>query len=139
MTTKILVVLLAVLIFCSPVFAEVKVKKVPVQSTAPNSGSEMYGAYCASCHGKDAKGGGPAAAALKVAPSDLTQMAKKNGGKFPIYSVLKVLESGVDVSAHGNTEMPIWGTLFQSMNANDGTVKLRMYNLARYIEGLQAK
>jgi mono/diheme cytochrome c family protein len=139
MTTKILVILLAVLIFGSPVFAEVTVKKVPVQSTPANSATEMYGAYCASCHGKDGKGNGPAAPALKMAPSDLTTMAKRNSGKFPIYAVLKTLESGIDNPAHGNVEMPIWGTLFQSLNANDGTVKLRMYNLARYIEGLQVK
>jgi mono/diheme cytochrome c family protein len=139
MTIKLILILLAALVLCSPVFADVTVKKVPVQSTPANSGPAMFSAYCASCHGKDAKGGGPAAPALKAAPTDLTVMAKRNGGKFPIYSVLKVLESGMEVTAHGSTEMPIWGTLFQSLNSSDSTVKLRMYNLARYIESLQVK
>lgn len=36
------------------------------------SGREMFLPYGASCHGKEAKGDGPAASVLKVAPADLT-------------------------------------------------------------------
>src|SRR5271169_6065957 len=37
-------------------------------------GSKLYGAYCAVCHGRDAKGSGPMASSLKKAPSDLTRI-----------------------------------------------------------------
>ena len=60
-----------------------EVKKEPIQMTSAASGVEMFNSYCAACHGKDAKGDGPAASALKVPPADLTQLAKKNNGKFP--------------------------------------------------------
>jgi mono/diheme cytochrome c family protein len=60
-----------------------KVKHVPVKPTSAASGEQMYNSYCAACHGKDGKGGGPAAAALKTAPTDLTTLAQKNGGKSP--------------------------------------------------------
>ena len=47
------------------------------------SGGQMFLSYCAPCHGKDAKGGGPMAPALKATPSDLTTLSKRNNGKFP--------------------------------------------------------
>src|SRR3984957_18693829 len=48
------------------------IQHVTVASTSPASGKEMYTAYCAVCHGTDAKGAGPAASALKTAPANLT-------------------------------------------------------------------
>ena len=50
-------------------------------------GQKLYTQYCASCHGADGKGNGPEAAKLNPKPGDLTQIAKKNGGKFPFYEV----------------------------------------------------
>ena len=46
-------------------------------------GPDLFRAYCAPCHGLDAKGHGPAAAALKARVADLTVLAKNNGGEFP--------------------------------------------------------
>jgi len=43
-----------------------QIKKTPVKETSAASGKEMYVQYCASCHGKEGKGDGPAAAALKT-------------------------------------------------------------------------
>jgi cytochrome c len=45
------------------------IKSVPVQETAPTSGKHMYNSYCAVWHGNDGRGGGPAAAAMKVLPT----------------------------------------------------------------------
>lgn len=44
----------------------------PDNGPAELSGKEMFKTYCATCHGEDARGHGPATAALKVAPPDLT-------------------------------------------------------------------
>jgi hypothetical protein len=44
-------------------------------------GADLFRAYCASCHGRDAKGHGPAAPALKATVPDLTVLAKNNGGR----------------------------------------------------------
>ncbi|MGA2457115.1 MAG: c-type cytochrome, partial [Terriglobales bacterium] len=66
---------------------EKTIKHVPIQSTSPVSGKDMYTAYCAVCHGTDGKGGGPAASALKVPPNDLTLLSKNNGGKYPSMKV----------------------------------------------------
>lgn len=119
--------------------AAVKIKRAPAPSTSAASGSEMFTAYCASCHGSDAKGGGPAAAALKQKPADLTLLAQKNGGKYPV-GLLPTTLADVNANVHGSREMPIWGPVFSSVSHNDPmVVKLRIDNISRYIESLQAR
>src|SRR5579863_5841414 len=70
-------------------------KPEPAKPTVPLSGAGMFKDYCAVCHGKDAKGDGPAAPALKHAPADLTTLAKRHGGKLPDSYVANVLRNGV--------------------------------------------
>jgi mono/diheme cytochrome c family protein len=72
--------------------------------------------YCASCHGKDAKGDGPAANALKQAPADLTMLAKQNGGKYPSNKVSSILRGQTKLVAHGDQDMPVWGPVFWKMS-----------------------
>ena len=49
-------------------------------------------AYCASCHGVDGMGNGPLADTLKVRPTDLTVISKKNDGHFPYTMLRKTIE-----------------------------------------------
>src|SRR5579863_9452117 len=76
------------------------------------SGHEIFMDRCSACHGDDGTGNGPAVGSLKVAPADLTFLAKSNAGKFPAQRVRKILSEWVDINAHGSREMPIWGYLF---------------------------
>lgn len=116
------------------------IKHVPITKTSPTSGKEMFESYCAVCHGKDAKGGGPAASALKVSPPDLTQLANKNSGKYPAAHVSAVISGQADLASHGNQEMPVWGPLFSSMSSGHrDQVQQRVSNLSKYIESLQQK
>ncbi len=116
------------------------VKHVPITRTPSNSGREMYDSYCAVCHGKDAKGDGPAASAMKTPPSDLTQLAKNNGGKYPAAHVAAVLKGQAMNPSHGSQDMPIWGRLFSSISqGHEGQVQQRITNLVTYLEGVQAK
>jgi mono/diheme cytochrome c family protein len=117
-----------------------EVKRVPMASTSRVSGVEMFKSYCASCHGLQGKGDGPAASAMKRAPSDLTMLTKKNQGKFPEMHVSYVLGMKEDIGAHGSKDMPVWGTLFSRMENSDETfTKLRIRNLVTYLESIQAK
>jgi mono/diheme cytochrome c family protein len=109
----------------------------PAPQTSPTSGAEMYGAYCAVCHGLNGKGNGPAAPALKQMPSDLTQLSKKNGGKFPDFQIANVIQGDSVQPAHGSRDMPMWGDVFRSLQRNDALVKLRVHNLTDYILSLQ--
>jgi mono/diheme cytochrome c family protein len=116
------------------------IKHVPIKRTSPASGQEMYGTYCAVCHGTDAKGNGPAADALKVPPPDLTGLAKKEGGKYPAMRVSSIIRGDATLPAHGTKEMPVWGALFWNMSqGHESEVQQRVANLNEYIEGLQAK
>ena len=119
---------------------EKTVKKVPIVQSNSTSGKEMFADYCAPCHGLSGKGDGPAASALKAAPADLTLLAQKNGGKFPMDHVMYVLRKGTSSASHGNSEMPVWGPLFRSLNPSASEiVDQRIKNLSTYIESLQAK
>ncbi|MGA8224080.1 MAG: cytochrome c [Candidatus Acidiferrales bacterium] len=116
------------------------VKKAPIKTSNPTSGAEMYKQYCAVCHGPDAKGDGPAAAALKVTPPDLTALAKRHDGKFPDDYVANVLRNGAKAPAHGTAEMPIWGPLFATISGGDqAQVSMRISNLTKYLKSLQQK
>jgi len=116
------------------------IKHVPVKTTSPVSGKEMYTAYCAVCHGTDGKGGGPAASALKVPATDLSTLSKNNGGKFPAMKIDSSIRGESAVPAHGSKDMPVWGQLFWNMSSgHEGEVQQRVTNLTKYIQSLQAK
>ena len=116
-----------------------QVKHAPAPQTSAASGKEMFNSYCASCHGADAKGEGPAAAALKSKPADLTALAKNNNGKFPTDRVMSILRGQATVTAHGNLDMPVWGPVFWRMSqGHPAELQQRVTNLTRYIESLQS-
>jgi len=116
------------------------VKEATIEQTNPVSGKEMFTHYCAPCHGTDGKGTGPAASAMKAQPTDLTQLAKKQGGKYPANHVASVLKFGNGPGAHGSADMPVWGPLLQSLDKyHETSTQQRISNLVTYIETLQAK
>ena len=117
-----------------------KVVNIPVGHTSANSGKEMYEAYCAACHGKDGRGHGPAAAALKIPPMDLTVLARQHAGKFPSIKVYRAITGEAGIAAHGSKEMPIWGPIFMSMShQHESEVHLRVENLTDYVKSMQQK
>src|SRR4051812_15028032 len=81
---------------------EKSLKPVPARPTTATSGKVLFAQYCAVCHGPEAKGGGPAADALKTAPGDLTQLKSHNGGKFPEKAVMDTFRGSGSVKAHGS-------------------------------------
>ena|ERR1700758_2134972 len=116
---------------------EKSLQKVAVPPTDPSSGAGMYKGYCAACHGADGKGGGPAVEFLKEPPPDLTTMSKRYNEKSIALRVDSVLRLGTKSKAHGTPDMPIWGTLFSSLDRNQQAVAMRISNLSQYIQSLQ--
>jgi len=76
-------------------------------------GKTEYQSSCAACHGIDGKGNGPVSKELKTRPTDLTVLAKKNNGVFPLNTVYEIIDGrNSTISSHGTREMPIWGYRF---------------------------
>jgi mono/diheme cytochrome c family protein len=75
----------------------------PTRSIDSIQGSALYRAYCAVCHGSETRGSGPMAKPLKKAPTDLTRIAARNGGAFPLARV-----RGVHWRFAAATWRPFW-------------------------------
>ncbi len=116
------------------------IKMVPPTPTNPASGQEMFQQYCAVCHGLRGTGDGPAAPALKMMPADLTRLTAENQGKFPELRVYGVIAGDAEMIPHGTREMPVWGVVFRHVSRRDeAQVRMRLRNLTKYIESIQAK
>ena len=101
-------------------------------------GPALYKAYCAVCHGPEAKGDGPMAALLKVPPPDLTRIAARQGGTFPLMRIERII-SGEEELPRGHGLMPVWGPVFSQVDRDQDLGRVRIDNLARYLRDLQSK
>lgn len=101
-------------------------------------GPDLFRAYCASCHGADAKGNGPAAPALKAKMPDLTMLTKNNRGEFPSDRVRKIIMGDDGVASHGSREMPVWGPIFHQIEQDVDRGYVRLDNLVKYLKSIQS-
>jgi mono/diheme cytochrome c family protein len=135
MVRRVLVGVAVMSLWAAVAHAQPQVKKEAIKPVAASNADAMFQSYCAACHGKSAKGDGPAAAALKKAPADLTRISARNGGKFPDVMVKRYIEGLDEVAAHGSRDMPMWGSLFRDLDRN--TAQIRVQALNDYLKGLQ--
>src|ERR1700693_4240008 len=106
--------------------------RFPPLPSASSSGQEMYMAYCAECHGRDAKGGRSPAGFGAAAP-DLSTLAKKNQGRFPYAVVKDAIHGDYHSAAYGAGEMPPWGFLFRYVGSGSRLgVEMRINTLTKY-------
>jgi mono/diheme cytochrome c family protein len=93
-------------------------------------GRTEYESACASCHGRSGNGDGPVGEALRTRPSDLTLLAKNNGGVFPTEVLYRIIDGRRTLRAHGNYEMPVWGSRIS---------RERILAIIDYLRSLQMK
>jgi len=114
------------------------------QAQSPDVGGVLFDQYCAGCHGASAVGDGPVAQYLTVPPADLTQLAARNGGTFPMLKVIHVIDGRTGVRGHAS-QMPLFGDVFMAEGGpadprtlqNVLDTRGRMLSLAMYLETLQ--
>jgi mono/diheme cytochrome c family protein len=128
------------------------------RALADDPGKTEYLNSCASCHGLEAKGDGSLAAFLTVKVPDLTTLAARNDGVFPMASVLHIIDGRRcgpvgevrpcarptdEIAAHG-TPMPVWGNRFkeeavfgEGSGEPEVDVRGRVLSLAYYLESIQ--
>jgi mono/diheme cytochrome c family protein len=128
----------------------VTVPATAAQSTGPATpsliiasmaGHDLYQAYCAPCHGRQGRGDGPTAPALRTVVPDLTTIARRAGGQFPTGRMVAIVTHGEALAspAHGAGDMPVWGPLFRALDPSDTRARIRISAVVAYVESLQGK
>ena len=122
-----------------------------VQAQDMTLGEFEFQNSCVACHGASGKGDGPVTDFLSGAEvPDLTVLQSNNGGVFPVTAVYELIDGSDVASAHGTSDMPIWGDRFRERAADssdpqflagssEGYVKTRILALIEYLASIQAK
>jgi mono/diheme cytochrome c family protein len=106
-------------------------------------GQGEYLVACAACHGEAADGNGEIATMFKQRVPDLTGIAKRNDGVFPLLEVIQAIDGRAVIRGHGNP-MPVFGNRYRA-EADGGNAILgseaiargRVLELALYIQSIQ--
>lgn len=105
------------------------------------AGKPAYELHCAVCHGREAKGDGPAMNLLTIKPADLTQISKRNNGSFPFWKTYRVVDGREVIRGHGSRDMPLWGAEFRSETTSNMAaqtqVRGRILELVYYLQSIQ--
>ena len=138
------------IIFAGTAVGKVVIKQEPLtwQHVDKADGDMLFNNLCATCHGVDAKGDGPAASALDKGVPDLTALTANNDGVYP-YRQVQMKIAGKTVSGkfpavkHGTIDMPMWEQQFMYVQPGWTTFHREAYarrqiqTLNTYIESIQ--
>jgi mono/diheme cytochrome c family protein len=109
------------------------------RTAPPITGPELFGTFCAPCHGASGRGDGPMAGQLTRSPSDLTRLQLRNGGQFPAVQLERIID-GQRIEAHGSRAMPVWGDVFlREQGVSRADVDARIAALVAYLRTIQER
>ena len=119
---------------------------VALQACAPassNSGKTLYNDKCSVCHGATGQGDGQFEAQLGAKPPDLTQIAARRDGVWPMLEVMAIVD-GYSKRYLPGSDMPIYnefveGNLvtFDTGNGVQQKAPASLVAITRYLETLQ--
>jgi len=118
---------------------------LPVTATMAQdvNGAEIFMENCAGCHGEAAMGDGPLSSLISVEMPDLTVLARRYGGVFPLVDVVRQIDGRVEMRGHGDP-MPVFGAMLSGASAVVDTAagdpiitKAAVLAVADYLESLQ--
>lgn len=119
-----------------------------IAQTKLDIGKREFESNCATCHGLKGAGDGVLKPWLTRSPSDLTMLAKSNGGILPLPRIYDVIEGATQVAGHGTRDMPAWGNRYKVQAAEyymdvpydaEAFVRMKILSLVEYINRLQVK
>ena len=134
--------LLALVVFSACATAREKASIPDPDPLLVEAGAELFVTHCASCHGADARGDGPAASEFRTPSADLTRIAARSGGVFPESSTAMLIDGRFDLPAHGSREMPIWGARLADQIPGMATGEVargQITSLVEYLKSLQVE
>lgn len=115
-----------------------------MQLAPPVSGQVLYEENCAVCHGPGGRGDGPAAGAYSQPVPDLTTLAARNDGTFPMRQVMSQIDGYTRGARVGQEGMPEMGALLEGevvrFDSGDGILTptpVKLIALAEYLENIQ--
>jgi mono/diheme cytochrome c family protein len=136
---SLLALLMAIVLWLTPATAGAQ------QAEIVAAGKREFHGHCAVCHGLGGKGKSVMTTLnlLTVKPADLTQLRKKNKGRFPFWQVYRIIEGREEVKGHGTPDMPIWGERFAEEEggtlADETRAIGRILTIVHYLESIQEK
>lgn len=108
-----------------------------------NAGKALYMQNCVSCHGVDGKGDGPVAARLSTSPADLTRIAARRDGVWPMLEVMAILD-GYSRNTLPRGDMPVFENFLDNemseFDTGNGVLTLvpnKLIEIVYYLESLQ--
>lgn len=136
-----LLILCAVLLGC-PAVERAAFPALDSPEARAEAGRERFTRYCASCHGREGTGDGPAAGSLAQPPADLTRIALRRGAFDPDF-IARYIDGRIRVEAHGPSDMPVWGrrlddrndALYEESRLTPGAISL----IVAYLESIQVE
>ncbi len=102
-------------------------------------GKAMYRRYCGACHGPGGKGDGVASSFMQPKPIDLTQIAKRNGGEFPMQRIAQVIDGTNTPRAHGDPDMPVWGEVLRAETTQRAEAQGKILLITNFLRSIQEK
>lgn len=118
---------------------------LPVSSAdaQDRNGRDIYLQYCSGCHGRIAIGDAPVRDSIVDEAPDLTIIARRYSGVFPLVDVVRQVDGRVMMRGHGDP-MPVFGPMLGGPSAvvdtADGSpiiTKAAVLAVADYLESVQ--
>lgn len=110
---------------------------------AQSVGEQLFMNNCIACHGVTGHGDGPQATHLKTRPADLTQIAARRDGVWPMLEVMSILDGYMKVT-NPREDMPVFEDFldndmveFDTGNGLTTMVPAKLIEVATYLETIQ--
>jgi mono/diheme cytochrome c family protein len=122
------------------VFVATSASAFEAVTLADYTGEELFGRFCAACHGPSGHGDGPVARSLTKVVPDLTTISRRYG-EFPAERIRDTIDGRNLVDEHGTRVMPVWGYEFWVEEGGDVIAQREMRDvikrLVEYVRSLQ--
>ncbi|WP_295317295.1 cytochrome c [Roseobacter sp.] len=110
---------------------------------AADMGKALFFDNCIACHGVTGQGDGPVARDLNVPPADLTRIAARRDGVWPMLEIMSIID-GYSRNAHSREDMPVFENFldnemveFDTGNGVTVLVPEKLIEIVTYLEALQ--
>lgn len=117
---------------------------MPAAAAEDPVGKDEYMNSCATCHGESGRGDGQIAGLMTVKVPDLTRIAERNDGVFPVQDMFMIVDGRTGIRGHGYP-MPVWGARYRAEAGDrygpygaEEVVRGRILSLVYYLQGIQA-